>query len=109
MGVAAGVSIPTGDITSAGVDNGGYSTGWNITVPIGYDWNFSPLGVRLDGTFDQLSGQNFNSNFSAPNLDVWGVNLDLKLRVPLGRSFNRFYVVGGGSWADYRGFLGELQ
>ena len=105
MGVAAGVSIPTGAITSAGFNSGGYSTGWNITVPIGYDWSFSPLGVRLDGTFDQLKGRDFNSNFSAPNLDVWGINLDLRLRVPLGRSFNRFYLVGGGSWADSRGYF----
>src|SRR5215467_3465028 len=109
FGLGAGVSIPTGDITSnTAFNNGGYTTGWNITLPVGYDWGWSPLGVRLDGTFDQLQGRNFNSNFSAPNLDVWGLNLGVRLRVPLGRTWNRFYVIGGGSWADYSGFFTDF-
>src|SRR4051812_38727811 len=53
FGVAGGVSLPTGDIRNAGFNSGGYDTGWNITVPLGYDWPYSPLGIRLDGTFDQ--------------------------------------------------------
>jgi len=108
FGVGAGASIPTGSITSGGFNSGGYSTGWNITVPIGYDFDKSILGFRLDGTFDQLNGKDFNSNFSAPNLDVWGLNLDARLRVPLGRTFSRFYVLGGGSWSDYRGYFTDF-
>jgi opacity protein-like surface antigen len=108
-GIGAGVAIPTGDITSSNnFESGGYSTGWNITVPVGYDWSYSPLGVRLDGTFDQLNGRNFNSNFNAPNLDMWGLNLDVRLRVPIGRTFSRFYLLGGGSWADWSGYFTDF-
>ncbi|HKW48062.1 MAG TPA: outer membrane beta-barrel protein [Gemmatimonadaceae bacterium] len=109
MGVGGGVSIPTGNFSNAAFNSGGYSTGWNITVPIGYDFDKSILGFRLDGTFDQLNGREFNSNFSAPNLDVWGINLDARLRVPLGRTFSRFYVLGGGSWSDARGYFTDFS
>jgi Outer membrane protein beta-barrel domain len=108
FGIAAGASIPAGSITNARINNGGYNTGWNITVPVGYDFPKSILGFRLDGTFDQLNGKNFNSNFSAPNLDIWGLNLDARLRAPLGRTWSRFYLLGGGSWADYRGFFTDF-
>jgi hypothetical protein len=50
FGVAFGASIPTGSFTNAGFNSGGYSTGWNATVPIGYDFSNSPLGIRFDGT-----------------------------------------------------------
>jgi hypothetical protein len=108
-GIAAGASIPTGNFTNAGVENGGYSTGWNITIPVGYDWNYSPLGVRLDVAFDQLAGQDFNTNFTAPNLNSWSANLDLKLRVPLGKSFNRFYVLGGATYSNLSGWFTDFS
>ena len=107
-GVAAGASIPTGAWTSAGLNSGGYSTGFNMTVPVGYDFPNRMYGLRLDGTFDQHNGKNFNANVGAPNLLVWGLNLDLRLRTPVGNSFNRFYVLGGGSWAHYSGFFTDF-
>ncbi|HWC45357.1 MAG TPA: hypothetical protein VG868_04515, partial [Casimicrobiaceae bacterium] len=79
FGIGFGASIPTGAITSARTNNGGYSTGWNATVPVGYDFNKSPIGIRLDATFDELQGQDFNTNFSAPNLHAWTGNLDMRL------------------------------
>lgn len=108
-GAAVGASIPTGAWTSAGLNSGGYSTGFNMTVPIGYDFANKMYGVRLDGTFDQHNGKNFSSNFTAPNILVWGLNLDLRLRTPVGGySFNRFYLLGGGSWAHYSGFFTDF-
>jgi hypothetical protein len=109
FGVGAGVSIPTGNYTNAGFNSGGYSTGWNITVPVGYDFNKSPLGVRFDGMFDQLNGKNFNSNFSAPNLNVWTLNMDLRLRAPLGRTFSRFYLLGGATWGGAEGWFTDFS
>lgn len=109
FGVAAGASIPTGSFTNAGFNSGGYSTGWNITVPIGYDFAHSPFGLRVDGTFDQLHGRDFNSNFSAPNLDAWSVNADVRLRVPLGRSFSRFYVLGGATYSGLSGWFTDFS
>jgi len=109
FGVGFGASIPTGSYTQAGLNSGGYSTGWDITVPVGYDFNNSPLGVRVDGTFDQLNGKNFNSNFSAPNLDAWSLNMDMRLRVPLGRTFSRFYLLGGVTWNGLNGWFTDFS
>jgi len=108
FGVGFGASIPTGAITSARTNNGGYSTGWNATVPVGYDFNKSPIGIRLDATFDELQGQDFNTNFSAPNLHAWTGNLDLRLRVPLGRTWNRFYMLGGVTYSNLSGWFNDF-
>jgi hypothetical protein len=109
FGIGAGASIPTGNMTSAGFNSGGYSTGWDIMVPIGYDFNKSVLGVRLDGTFDQLNGKDFNSNFSAPHLDAWSLNLDARLRAPLGRTFSRFYLIGGATYSGLSGWFTDFS
>ncbi len=109
FGIGAGASIPTGNFTSAGFNNGGYSTGWDIVVPVGYDFSNSPLGVRIDGTFDQLHGKDFNSNFSSPNLDAWSLNMDLRLRVPLGRTFSKFYVLGGATYSGLSGWFTDFS
>jgi hypothetical protein len=108
FGVGLGASIPSGAITTGRVNNGGYSSGWNVTVPVGYDFNNSPIGIRLDGTFDEMSGKDFNSNFSAPNLHAWSGNLDLRLRVPLGRSWNRFYMLGGATYSNLSGWFSDF-
>ena len=109
FGIGAGASIPTGNMTSAGFNSGGYSTGWDIVVPVGYDFSNSPLGFRLDGTFDQLNGKDFNTNFSAPNLDAWSLNMDLRLRVPLGRTWSRFYVLGGATYSGLSGWFTDFS
>jgi opacity protein-like surface antigen len=104
LGVAAGASVPQGDISSASTNTGGYSTGWNVTVPIGYDFPYTPFGLRVDGSFDRLGGKNFNSAFNAPDLTAWSINMDGKLRIPLGRTFSRFYVLGGATTSKFTGF-----
>jgi len=107
FGVGGGVSIPTGSMTNAGPNSGGYSTGWNVMVPIGYDFNKSILGFRLDGTYDQLHGNNFN-NLEGQNLHAWSVNLDMRLRAPLGRSFSRFYLLGGATYGGLGGWFTDF-
>jgi opacity protein-like surface antigen len=104
MGVAAGASIPNGDISSASTNTGGYSTGWNVTVPIGYDFRNTPFGLRVDGSFDRLGGKNFNSAFNAPDLTAWSINMDGRLRLPLGRTWSRFYVLGGATTSKLTGY-----
>jgi len=105
LGIAAGASVPNGSITSGdAVTTGGYGTGWNVTVPIGYDFPKSMFGLRVDGSFDRLAGKNFTSAFNAPDLTAWSANLDAKLRVPLGRTFSRFYVLGGATTTKFTGF-----
>ena len=107
FGVGGGVSIPTGSMTNAGLNSGGYTTGWNVMVPIGYDFNKSILGFRLDGTYDQLHGRNFN-NLEGQNLHAWSVNLDARLRAPLGRSFSRFYLLGGATYGGLGGWFTDF-
>ena len=109
FGIGFGASIPSGQITSARTNTGGYGTGWNMTIPIGYDFNKSPLGVRFDVTFDQLNGKDFNSGFSAPNLDAWSGNLDLRLRAPLGRTWSRFYLLGGATYSNLSGWFTDFS
>jgi opacity protein-like surface antigen len=104
LGIAAGASVPNGDITSGAANTGGYGTGWNVTVPIGYDFPQTMFGLRVDGSFDRLAGKNFNTAFNAPDLTAWSANLDAKIRVPLGRTFSRFYVLGGATTAKFTGF-----
>jgi len=107
FGVGGGVAIPTGSFTNAGLNSGGYSTGWNIMVPVGYDFNKSILGFRLDGTYDQLHGRNFG-NLEGQNLHAWSLNLDMRLRAPLGRTFNRFYLLGGGTYSGLGGWFTDF-
>jgi hypothetical protein len=104
FGIGFGASVPTGGYTSAGTNSGGYSTGWDMTIPIGYDFSYTPIGVRFDLDYDQLNGKNFNTNFSAPNLNAWTANLDLRLRAPLGRTFSRFYLLGGMTYSNISGW-----
>ena len=109
FGIGFGASIPSGNITNSGFNSGGYDTGWNITVPVGYDFHKSPVGVRFDLSFDQLKGKDFNSNFAAPNLDVWTGNLDLRLRAPLGRTWSRFYLLGGATYSNLSGYFTDFS
>ena len=108
FGIGFGASIPSGQITSARTNAGGYSTGWNVTVPVGYDFHKSPLGIRFDLTFDQLAGKDFNTAFNAPNLDAWSGNLDLRLRAPLGRTWSRFYLLGGATYSNMSGWFSDF-
>ena len=102
IGVAGGASVPMGDMAESG-GVGTYSTGWNVTVPFGWDFNFNPLGIRFDLGYDNLKGRsNFTSTGASGgtaiqehDASIVSLNGDLKLRVPLGRTWSRFYVLGG--------------
>jgi hypothetical protein len=104
FGIGFGASVPTGDFTNAGLNSGGYGTGWNMTIPVGYDFSNSPVGIRFDIDFDQLNGKDFNSNVNASNLNAWTTNLDLRLRVPLGKTWSRFYMLGGATYSNISGW-----
>jgi hypothetical protein len=115
-GAGLGASIPTGGYTNPSVSNGGYSTGWNITVPVGYDFANSPVGVRFDLDYDelngnnfQLNGNNFNTVVEQPDLHAWTGNLDLRLRLPLGKTWSRFYALGGLTYSNLSGWPESLS
>jgi len=57
IGVGGGASIPSGDIYN------GYNPGFNISLPMGWDSNRWPLGLRLDVSYDRLTARStFRNN-----------------------------------------------
>ena len=96
IGIAGGMSSPQRALRD------GYTGGWNVTAPFGFDPTNSPLGIRADFGVDHLNGtrvHNLSEQTLAASgdLTVWSVNSDLKLRVHAPGLGNRthFYVLGG--------------
>lgn len=90
-GVAAGVSQPVGDLRA------GYTTGWSITVPVGWNFAGTPLGIRMDGSWNRLMGQTSIASYIS-DVTIWSMNGDALLRhrvEHLGPS-GAVYVLGGG-------------
>ncbi len=105
LGLAGGSALPQDDF-----DEVGYSSGWNITVPIGFQRLDKPLGVRLDLGYSSFSGGTFVPGGLVrpviPNTDpnVFSLELDATLRFGFNPSkTSAFYVLGGGGyyhWSD---------
>jgi hypothetical protein len=81
--------------------DGGYDTGWNVTVPIGWQSTTNPSwGVRVDLSYDRLNGGTLASvpgaSITLSDANIWSGALDLTLQIPFGRSSSAFYVMGGG-------------
>ncbi|HEY9516275.1 MAG TPA: hypothetical protein VIQ74_11400 [Gemmatimonadaceae bacterium] len=96
VGVGGGASIPMGDLHDVG-----YDVGWNVTVPIGWQPSGSPLGLRLDVSYDRLNGSSENVgpvNVSLSDLNIWSGMLDLTLQFPLGGDGRSsiYFMAGGG-------------
>jgi hypothetical protein len=89
IGVGGGASVPTGNF-----DNG-FKTGWNITVPIGWQSSESPWGVRIDGSYDRATGRTFGGT-SLSDASIWSGTLDLTLLLPFGNGGTGLYFMGGG-------------
>lgn len=94
IGVGGGATVPIGNL-----HDGGYDTGWNITVPIGWQSASTPWGLRLDLAYDRLNGGTLAStpvNVTLSDANVWSGSLDLTLQFPFGSSGSSFYLLGGG-------------
>lgn len=98
LGVAGGSTMPMGTLKTSA--NNSYTTGWNVTVPFGWDFSRIPFGLRFDLAMDNLRGQaNFLDQLGNPttarNAAIYSVSGGLKLNVPLFRTASRFYLIGG--------------
>jgi hypothetical protein len=94
VGVGGGASVPMGNLHDAG-----YDTGWNITVPIGWQSATTPWGLRLDLSYDRLNGGTLATvpvSVTLSDANVWSGALDLTLQFPFGNSGSSFYLMGGG-------------
>jgi Outer membrane protein beta-barrel domain len=90
-GVAFGAAIPSGDeFTNF------QSTGWNVTVPVGWDPLGSPAGARLNLAYSQFAKRGvFDQTFATP--EIFQTDFDLKLRYPIESPWmQRFQVYGLG-------------
>lgn len=90
-GLAGGLSQPISDF------HAGYTTGWNVTLPIGWDVAGTPLGIRADASWDRLMGQR-STRTAVSDLTIWSLNADATLRhrvESLGPS-GTVYLLGGG-------------
>ena len=96
IGIAGGASAPQRALRN------GYTGGYNVTVPVGYDATEIPWGVRADVSVDHLNGTRLYNTFNetqaaSGDITVWSVNTDLKLRIPTpgGSTRTHFYALGG--------------
>jgi hypothetical protein len=102
FGIGGGATMPTGGLRDA------YNTGYNVSVPIGWDSQTGPFGLRLDLTYDQMHARStFRSSDNVPsavalttvNPQIWSAMADLKLRLPFNGQFagatTGFYAIGG--------------
>lgn len=94
-GVAAGMSAPRSNLRQ------GYTNGWNATIPVGWDDDHSPFGVRADLSVDRLTATKVGDVLSAivasRDVTVWSLNADAKVRkaAPGAPSRTNFYLVAG--------------
>jgi opacity protein-like surface antigen len=96
LGLAAGASAPQRDTRN------GYTGGWNMTIPFGWDATDQPFGVRTDFSVDHMNGTRVHdlagvTTSTSGDLTVWSLNADLKLRAhaPGGPTRSHVYALGG--------------
>ena len=91
FGIAAGASIPVGDLGDA------TSTGYHVLGTLSISGTAStPLGFRVDGMFNSLSGKS-----QGPDLNVWTVNGNLVYAFPGGLTATP-YLIGGAGWYNLK-------
>jgi hypothetical protein len=106
IGFAAGRSSPMGD-----VEDFGYGSGLNITVPFGWHNPSSMFGVRFTLAYSQFEGSPFITGGTAPisltNPDpkIYSADVNLNLRFPFNeRRTSSVYLFGGGGLYMFRDY-----
>lgn len=109
VGVHGGTQFPQNEINNA------YDPGYNVGGMLGWDSQKSPLGVRLNASWNRLNGRTLSNttidgvNFTGAvaNADLYSAFADAKLRIPFGRllgSTSGLYAVGGAGMTYFRNF-----
>ena len=106
IGFAAGSASPTGD-----VEDLGYDSGLNLSVPIGWHNPASVFGLRLLLSYNQFNGAPFTTgggspvSLSNPDPKVYSAELNLNMRFPFNeRKTSSLYLLGGGGLYMFRNF-----
>jgi hypothetical protein len=92
FGVAAGAALPVSDLSDIA------NTGFNGTVTVAFTPAMIPLGVRIDGAYNQFG---VKSVFGGGNLHVAGVTGNLVYKIP-GATVSP-YAIGGAGWYNSGG------
>jgi hypothetical protein len=89
--LAGGLSQPISDLRA------GYTTGWNVTVPVGWHFAERPFGIRADASWDRLTGQASSATYVS-DLSVFSFNGDatVRHRVDALGPTGAVYLLGGG-------------
>ena len=87
FGVALGAAIPTSDMTDV------VSTGFNGTATVGFTPALIPLGIRIDGAYNQFSVKDI---FGGGNIHFTSVTGNLVYKFP-GATISP-YGIGGAGW-----------
>jgi hypothetical protein len=86
LGVSLGAAIPVGDFADV------YNTGYNATVSLGFNSVGTPLGIRVDGMFNNFSSRD-DLLVERPDYRILGANANLVYALP-GTGI-RPYLIGG--------------
>ena len=87
FGVAAGAVIPSGDISD------GTDVGFNGTVMLGFRPTMVPLGIRIDGAYNQMGAEG-----GGGNIHITSVTGNFIYKFP-SASFSP-YAIGGAGWCQ---------
>jgi hypothetical protein len=97
FGATAGLAVPVGE-TADGVGSGFTVGGLMRVKPL-----LSPIGIRVDGGYTQLSGKDFSSGgvtVEGANFNIWHLTANAELSLlPTGL----LYAVGGGGLFNGKG------
>jgi hypothetical protein len=96
LGISAGAAIPVSDI---GND---YSTGYNGTVSLMFNSPGSPIGFRVDGMYNNMSGQDFTG---FPAIKIMSANANVVYALP-GVGIRPYLIGGAGVYTVQEDFSG---
>ncbi|MGQ0537430.1 MAG: hypothetical protein ACT4R6_00665 [Gemmatimonadaceae bacterium] len=97
IGVGGGANFTTGTL-----DNIGYNSGLNVSIPIGWHKRGTVIGVRTEWSVQSFDGRN-SQGFSNPDPRFYSAVGLLTLNVPINAAkTNTFYVMGGGGLYMFR-------
>ena len=98
LGIAAGAAMPMSTTADAA------EIGYNGTVMLAFNAPLIPVGLRVDGMFNQLQGKE-SALVGSPKLNVSGVNANVTYSL-LPLPVARVYVIGGAGYyrSEVEGF-----
>jgi hypothetical protein len=92
LGLAGGLAMPMGDVADT------HESGYNGTVTLAVNAPLLPVGLRIDGMFNELKAQDDGLlGGAAPDLRVSSVNANLTYNI-LPLPIARVYLIGGAGY-----------